>query len=770
MEQDTSVTPEALGQPGTGQAGGEARGAVRMSLWDIHSKVLKDAGLLDSFAGTVADVFNTHKVYDVKHLAQCYCEIYYPDSYDRIFPSIFAGYQCTETNRILFQAFSGLCLQRLKNDEYTRYVVIKFKAQPNFMLGLLELTRNFKSHSNSLFLTDRGIKWIEMYKSKNYVPYAFEKHLRKLLGEIPPNAVEPKRAKRSSKPRQKPAKKQAGEEEYVAEGSQESESGTDSGGEKPARDPKRRRGTGKSPRGHGSRKDATHATAQAPPAKGAGAAQVVVRDSTGAAGQPADAAPVAQDSTGASLADAPAVQASTGGAGQPEEEEEDYSITFLDCFSYEVIARSVKNPKALADACLEYDKTLKQQKKDAKEAEAREGLMGEISSTLKQFRKEAMAKMALQSAVVRKAPTRMLQVSHDRGNRYPINNTFTLFLNKMFPSQAVDEGPLEGVQSLRKTSRHQHPKPPPAQRDSRGKDGGVKDPPKNPVFIHMDLERTPAREDDLLLVRINTLMTQSLWDEHFTDMVAEDLGVPDLEQEGVAINFWMMIHPDAWDKLDRDMKERLFLMKGDTGFRNRHFYLVDNVEYADLDSDNLEALCTEKLVDIYKRCDRLARASLRYQGRSIHDIIEEGTLACVQDEIRVENETLAARQAKFRKKQERYEERRLANPRDPTNRPPQEECLGDLQATPKTPPRRLRVILVPLVFAVACANTLKLGHSRFCACDSEQYPNPVTSPVFKRYVDKPCKKLADMCGLTIPNNLVHLSCCLPLCEFFRARF
>jgi len=737
-----------------------------VSLWDIHSKALKDAGLLNSFPNTVAEVFGTHKVYDQKYLAQCYCEIYYPDTYDKIFPPIFAGYQCTETNRILFQAFSGLCLQRLKNDEYTRYVVIKFKAQPNFMLGLLELTRNFKCRSNAVFQTDKGIKWIEMYKSKNFVPYIFEKHLRKLLGETPPNAAEPIRAKRRSKGSGQPAKKKTGDEEYVGEESPGSETGTDSGCEKSARGPKRQRGTGKSPRGQGSRKDGQQTgISQAQRATGAGAAQVVVRDSTGTAGQPADAAPVVQDSTGAAT-DAPAGQASTGEGGQPEEEEEDYSISFLDCFSYETIARSVKDPKALADACLEYDKTLKQQKKDAKEAEAREGLIGEISSALKQSRKEAMAKMALQSAVVRKAPTRMLQMSRDKGNRFPINFTFMAFLNETFKLRPADEGPLEGVQSLRKTSRHPHPKAPPVQRDSRGKDGGVKDPPKNPVYIHMDLERTPMREDDLLLVRINNRMTHSLWDDHFTDMVAQDLGVSDLEQEGVAINFWMMIHPDAWEKLDVGMKDRLFLMKVDTGFRNRHFYLFDEgVEYTDLDSDTMVALCTENLVDIYKRCDRLARASLKYKGRSIHDIIEEGTLACVQDEIRVENEMLAARKEKFRRKQQKYEERLLASPRDPTNRPPQEECFGD----PKTPPRRLRVILVPLVFAVACANTLKLGHSRFCACDSEQYPNPVTSPVFKRYVDKPCKRLADMCGLTIPNNLVHLSCCLPLCEFFRAR-
>ena len=606
--------------------------------------------------------------------------------------------------------------------------------------------------------------------------YRFEKGTRKLLGDIPAAVLERKAQFKSKRAQRKPAKPKQGD--YTPASDSESESGTDSD-EDVERKPRRskdglgsgqERGSKRGPSGSGSQPGKKARTSD-----GSGHGQ---------RGQAPDGAGHAQPPT-----DGPAVQAAPGAGheqppaaaegavqsvapapqdAQEEEEEEDPATYLLDLISYDAIARCVKNPGALAKACLQVVEEERQKKKVCEgQALAGEG-MEEVTRTVKQWRKEAMEKMRLQNMVFRPPPKRLLTTSSDLGGRYPINDMFTLFMNRKFKANAVTAGtPPEGEPSTRKTCRHPKTSAPSGVWDGRVRpqEKDIQAVQTTHKYVHMDFARTPSRESDLLVVLFNKHMTMNLWDKNF----------PHLQKEGVDIRFAVMVHPDVWDRLGSDMQWRLFLEPTHKGFFNRSYFLFEGVDEGPVfDYQFMRDLCTDGLVDIYNKCNERARATLKHNGRSLHEIIEEALLPVVCERVRLENENILKRKQKHQRDQQKYEDRVRADPKDPTNKPPK-PSLSDLlngvgeDESPHPFPDSVCLVLIPLVFAVTCSRNLGLAHSGWCACHSARFPNPVTSTIFERYVEKPSARLCEMCGLTLPRDFSGLSSCLPLCDFYRGR-
>lgn len=745
------------------------------SFWKEHEIVLKAKKKFSSFPGFLKLFLKLPQPPTEIQIENSYCCIY-RSSFDlnfrfRIFPEI----DCEENNRPFFQALSGLCLSQYKEGEHQRYVIIKFVGGDKYALRLLKLERNVYCPDQWL-RTDNKFKLVYMNQEK-FMLYQFDKNARKLLGDTPQYVLEKRRVGRQVR---RVVKGKTKDVDFQAESESESGSGTES--ENDQEQKLRKDGQGS---GHGKGSGRGPSGSRSQNGKRSGASEGAKRgkhdsvsNGAGHAGPPPEgtALPVPpcagqeQASAAAGVAAqfvTPPPQDAVVETREIEEDGQDEAMFLLDLVSCEVIARSVKNPAALAQACLEVVEQKKKRKQLEGQALSGDGMEG-VNSTVKQWRKDAIEKMKLKGIVYRPPPTKYLEIANDLGGRYPINDLFTLFMNRKYKGNAV-LAPVEadGEVSTRKTLRHPKQSAASGVRDGsvRLKEKEVKAVEATRRYIHMDCARTPSREQDLLVVLLNKHMTATSWEQNF----------PHLQSEGVDIRFAVMIHPDVWDRLSADLRWRLFLEPTSKGFLNKSYFLFEGVEEGLVfDYGNMRDLCTAGLVEIYEKCNQYAKEHLKHDGRSLHEILEEALLPVIHERLRLENKKIENRKQKRLRDQEKYEERKRADPKDPTNKPPK-LSLPDLlngvdeDEIPQPFPDSVHVVLIPLVFAVTCSRNLGLAHSNLCGCNSSRYPNPVTNPIFERYVEKPSTRLCDMCGLTLPRDLIGLSSCIPLCDFYQGR-
>jgi hypothetical protein len=688
----------------------------KISMSSIHESNLKSVDQLDAFCAFVHEMFKLPRVPSWDHLKKCYVKIY-SQSFSDVFLDIFEGYQESD-NLAFFEALSGLCMRKRGSSDNERYILVVHRlSNCQNQIGFLKAGRNFTC-------TDAQLKNVGDLRYRPmpttfFDLFPFEKRHCILIGNIPEAVLARQQMQKEKKREQRKrslarggtAKRARKGGDFDPDAEFESESSEDEEGG--VCNPKKR--------GKG-RRSACAASSQGEAAGGVPAPSTAVR------------------------------------------KEQAETCNLLGMFSNSVIVRSVDNVEALVAFGLDYLK----EKKSKKRSDDVDPDLHRIDWQMLVAQRKAVRQMADQEAQGRSGRTKWLDISVTVGEkRFALDGLLSRIMDEKFADKIALEQPQEprvdGFVSQRPLARH--------SKRGTGLALKVKENPTAPQpvrYIHMGILTSQAQENSLMVLTLNKDYTRYSF----------ELAIPEVRQgiaEGFVVIFCVLAHPDAWRGLPEYLKKALRVTSRHTKDKNKSFFDFHNViESPELDDKQMEDLCTKTLPELYDMCNRRAEQTLKQDGRSLHDIVEETLFPEVCAWTERSNAELCRMQAEYAEKMEAYEAQKRAFPGNPMNNPPEgppriETLDGRRTSEPMPLPKRVVPYFIPLPLLVACSPKFELAHTANCACNSAKHDNPFTGPIVDNYIKTASAKTGELWGMTLPKQLLGLCRCPPLCWFYQSR-